>query len=417
MGSLKRVLGFWDSVFITLASIIGAGIFVVVGVASGMAGPALAVSMAIAGFISLFVGLTFAELGELIPKEGGVFEFGEELISPFAGFIGGWLYVFSVIISVSALGIALAAYLTVFIGVGIPVSILASVIILIVSLLNLLNLKTSARINLVFVLIVIAILLVFSVMGFSNFNSANFSNFAPYGFTGILGGVGLVFFDFLGFNKITTMGAEVKNPKKTIPRAMIFSILVVVLLYVAVSVSAISLGGSSIYNSQAPLSVAISRFGSWAVLLVSVGAVIAMFQVLFTSIIGGSRVMLAMARKNFIPRVLGGLNSNNSPVHSIAIMMIFSIGLALTGNLVFVVSATSFASLLYFTIGGVAALKVKKNIFPKWIPVLCILFSIGLLFFLDFYAWVITFIVLILAVFYWLWHKRKIVKSHSLVLN
>jgi APA family basic amino acid/polyamine antiporter len=415
MGSLKRVLGFWDSVFITLASIIGAGIFAVVGVASGMSGPALAISMIIAGIVSIFVGLTFAELGEIIPKEGGVFEFGEELISPFAGFLGGWLYVFASIVSVSALGIALAGYLVVFLNFNVPVSILAPVIILIGSLLNLLNLKTSAKINLVFVLIVIAILLVFSVIGLSNFNPANFSNFAPYGFTGILGGAGLVFFDFLGFNKITTMGAEVKNPKKTIPRAMIFSILVVVLLYVLVSVSAISLGGSSIYNSQAPLSVAVSRFGPWAVLLISIGAVIAMFQVLFTSIMGGARVMFAMASKNFIPKLLGDLNSNNSPVHSIAMMMIISISLALTGNLVFVVSATSFSSLLYFVIGGAAALKVKKNIFPKWIPALSILFSVGLLFFLDFNAWIISFIVIVLAVLYWVWHKPKLIKRRAAV--
>lgn len=400
--ALKRVLGFWDCVFINLASIIGAGIFVVIGVASGLAGPAVAISMIVAGFASIFIGLTFAELGEFIPKDGGVFEFGEELLSPFAGFLGGWLWIFAGIVASSALSIALASYILPLIHSSIPVNLFASLIILIVGILNFLDLKTSAKMDGVFVVFVVLVLFLFSVFGLLHFNAGNFSNFAPNGLDGIIGGSALLFFDYLGFTKITALGGEVKNPKRNIPLSIIFSVLIVIILYVLTSVSAISLGGSAIYNSPAPLAVAVGGFGSFGVVLLSIAAVIAMIQVIFTSIMGSSRVMLTMSGKKFLPRMLKETNKSGVPIHAVMITMLFSIILALTGNLVFVVSATSFSYLLFFIISGFAALKLKKKTFPAWVVVVSIILSASLLFFLDFNAWIVSFFVVLLAVVYWI---------------
>jgi len=405
MSSLKRVLGFWDCVFINLASIIGAGIFVVIGVASGLAGPAVILSMILAGIASIFIGLTFAELGGSIPKEGGVFEFGEELISPFAGFLGGWLWIFAGIVGASALGIALASYITPLAGLKIPVTITASIIILITGALNLLNIKTTAKIDTVFVAFVVFVLTSFSIFGITRFNPANFSNFTPNGLNGVIEASALLFFDYLGFTKITALGGEVKNPQKNIPLSIIFSILIVITLYVLTSISAISLGGSAIYNSPEPLATALKNSGSVEVTLISLAAIIAMIQVLFNSILGSSRVMLAMSSKKFLPKTFKKINHNGVPTHAVIISTIFSITLALTGNLVFVVSATSFSYLLFFIISGFAALKLKKKITPTTVIVTSILINISLLFFLEFNAWVVNLLVILFAVLYWLARK------------
>ncbi len=414
MASLKRVLGFWDCVFINLASIIGAGIFVVIGVASGLAGPAIIISMVVAGIASVFIGLTFAELGQLIPKEGGVFEYGEELLSPFAGFLGGWLWIFAGIVSVSALALALANYILPLIpSLGLPVTFLASIIILIIGLLNFLNVKTSAKLDMIFVVFVVLVLLVFSIFGLIHFNPVNFSNFAPGGAYGVLGGASLVFFDYLGFTKITAMGDEVKNPRRNIPFSIIFSILIVVVLYILTSFAAISLGGSAIYNSSEPLAAAVGGFGTLGVWLISLAAIVAMIQVMFTSIMGSSRVMLAMSGKKFLPKSMAQKSKSGVPIHSIVIISIFSIMLAFTNNLVFVISATSFSYLLFFIISGFAALKLKKSVFPRWVVYGSILVSAALLFFLDFDAWIAGILVVFLAGLYWTLGEPNSVKSSS----
>ncbi len=280
-------------------------------------------------------------------------------------------------------------------------------IILVIGVLNFLNLKASAKMDGVFVVFVVLVLLLFSVFGLLHFNAGNFSNFAPNGLNGIVGGSALLFFDYLGFTKITALGGEVKNPKRNIPLSIMFSIFIVIILYVLTSVSAISLGGSGIYNSPEPLAVAVKGFGGNAIILISIAAVIAMIQVMFTSIMGSSRVMLAMSGKKLLPRMLSETNGDGVPVHAVIITMLFSIILALTGNFVFVVSATSFSYLLFFMISGFAALKLKKKAFPKWVIVISILLSASLLFFLDLNAWIVSFFVVLLAVVYWIAGKPK----------
>ena len=302
---LKREIGLFSATALGIGAIIGSGIFIVTGIVAGIAGPAMIISVLIAGIIALFSALSVAELSAYLPEEGGTYAFAQKLISPFAGFIAGWIWIFSNIFVGAAVSLGFAHYfVTLFPAV--PIKIIAVIICIIFLTINYIGLEESTLLNNLLVTLKVLILLFFIAFGLGFFASSHFIPPAPFGTTGILAGAALIFFAYTGFARVTIMAEEVKDPEKTIPRSIYLALGISTLLYVLVSLVAVGLIGTpDLALSGSPLADAIRITGSpAAVMVISLGAMIATASVLLTTIMGISRIIFAMARNNDLPAIL-----------------------------------------------------------------------------------------------------------------
>jgi len=409
MAELKKTFGLFDAFNIGIGAIIGAGIFVVTGIGASLAGPALLISLLISAGIAAFTALSFAELSILIPKEGGGYEFAHELISPFAGFITGWLWLFSNVVVGAVVSLGFAHYFALFFPI--PVHITAVIACIIITTINYLGAKELEVVNNALVVFKLFILVCFVVFGISAVNQGNItSSFLPHGSIGILQGAAFMFFAFAGFARITVIGEEVKDPKKTIPRAILLALGVSTIIYLLVSYTAIGLVGyEALANSGSPLADAAHQEGSIIVLLVSLGALAATFSVLLTTLLGTSRVSFAMARNKDLPRFFNKLHpTRNIPYVAILIFGIIMTLFAAFTDLTSAVAIANFASLFYYAVANYAALKIDKPRYPKIIPIIGLLTCILLLFFLTPAAWIIGSLSIVIGLVYYLAIKKRI---------
>jgi APA family basic amino acid/polyamine antiporter len=361
---LKRTLNLFDATAIGIGAIIGAGIFVVLGVAVGYAGPAVIVSMVIAGTIALFAAISFAELGSAIPKEGGTYIFAYETLHPFPAFVSGCMWLFAQTVAGSAVCLGLASYF-VSLFPYFPLKAVAVVAAIALTALNLVGLKHSARVNNILVVIKIIVLCFFVIVGVFGINSQNYSNFSPSGLSGILQGAGFLFFAYLGFGRIAALGEEVKNPKRTLPLSIFIALAASVILYIVTGVVATGLVNYKILaGSGSPLADAAKATGSFAVVAtISLGALVATVSVLLTNLLGLSRVSFAMARNGQLPKTLAKVNSKfGTPHFSIlatgAMMSVVAVFL----NLLQTAAITSFSMLITHVILHSSAVRLRKKI-------------------------------------------------------
>jgi len=407
---LKRGIGLFSATAIGVGAIIGAGIFVVTGIAAGLAGPGVIVSMIVAGVISAFTALSFSELGVYLPKEGGSYVFAHELISPLVGFVAGWMWIFSNIFAGAAVSLGFAHYF-VSLFLPLPVKAVAAVICLSFTLLNYLGVRQSAILNNILVLAKILILLCFIVFGAAYLKISYFTPFAPNGFSGILHGSALIFFAYAGFARITTMAEEVREPSRTIPRSIILSLAISSVIYLFASFIAVGLVGYvDLSRTGSPLAEAAHATGSAvAVFVVSVGAMLATASVLLTTILGVSRVAFAMARNDDLPRSLSRIHSKyGTPYYSVWITGSLMVVTAVFADLTQVVAASIFASLFYYLIANMAALRLRGGArrYPVFVPAVGSLSCLGLLAFLTADSWIVGAIGLVLGIVYYQVYKR-----------
>jgi len=332
---LKRTLNLLDVTSVGIGAIIGAGIFVVLGVAIGYAGPAIIISIIIAGIVASFTAFSFAELGSAIPKEGGAYEYAFELISPFAGFLVGFLWLFAQIVAGAAISLGFASYFVAVFPIF-PLKTIAVVAALALTGLNLVGTKQSTTVNNVLVIIKIAILCLFIGFGIFQIHPQNFSQFSPNGSFGILQGAGFIFFAYLGFGRIATLGEEVKNPERNLPLAVLIALVVSVIIYVLTGLTATGLQNFQILaQSGSPIAEAAKVMGNFTIVAaVSLGALIATASVLLTNLIGSSRVAFAMARNGQLPKSIAKVSSRfGTPYISVVVMGVLSTALVATLDL------------------------------------------------------------------------------------
>jgi APA family basic amino acid/polyamine antiporter len=359
---LKRTLSLLDAVSIGLGAIIGAGIYVVVGIASGAAGPGVMLSVILAGIIALFTALSFAALSSTITKEGGAYEYVYELISPSLGFLTGWFWIFGQIVAGAAVSLGFATYIAVLIPL--PVKFVAAGGCLLFMLLNLIGVKQSSIVNDALVASKIVVLCIFVALGVSYIKFSNFTPFMPNGFSGVVSGAALIFFAFLGYGRITTISEEVKNPERVVPLSILLALGISSVFYLLVSFTAVGIVGSdALSSSGSPLAVAIGATGNeLAVLVVSIGGILATASVLLTTVLGVSRVSFSMARNKQIPEFINAIHPKfMTPYVSILLAGFLMAALAFFGDLKQVVSLASFAVISTHVLVNYAALRIKKK--------------------------------------------------------
>jgi APA family basic amino acid/polyamine antiporter len=415
---LKRNLSLLDATSVGVGAIIGAGIFVILGIAIGYAGPSIIISIIIAGIVASFTAFSFAELGSAIPKEGGVYAYAYDLISPFAGFVMGVLWLFGQTVAGVTISLGFANYF-VAIFPTVNLKIIAVIVALILTGLNLAGIKQSAFVNNILVVVKLVILGLFIGFGIFQVTPQNFSEFSPNGLAGILQGAGFIFFAYLGYGRIATLGEEVKNPERNLPLSILIALVVSLVVYILTALTATGLIDYRVLaESGSPIAEAASATGNYALVAsVSLGALIATASVLLTNLIGLSRVSFAMARNNQMPKSMAKVSRFGTPYLSVLVIGGLIALLALVLDLKQTAAITSFAVLSTHLIVNFSAIKLRKKmpgsvrfktpLYPL-IPSLGIISCVILMFSLPPESWIVVASVgMISAALYLIIKKRK----------
>jgi basic amino acid/polyamine antiporter, APA family len=369
---LRRDLGLLDAVGVGFGAIVGAGIFVVTGVAAGIAGPAFLLGLLVAAVAATANALSSAQLAAEYPQSGGTYEYGYRVLSPWAGFVAGWMFLSSKIAAAGTVALGLAGYLDALVPGAHPRAIAVGAILLF-TVLNYFGIRRSSRANLLIVTLSLGTLLLFLVAGVTSFRWENLRPFAPAGWRGTMEAAAILFFAYTGYARIATLAEEVREPKRTIPRAIGITIGGAVLLYFAVAVVAVgAVGAGAMARTASPLQVAASAFPlPWVATVVSVGGVTAMLGVILSQLLGLSRMGFAMARRGDLPRALHHVHPRYG-VPGRAVLLIGAVAalVAATGTLRGVAAAASFTILVYYFIANLAALRMPREakLFPDAVP-------------------------------------------------
>jgi len=361
--SFKRTLIFSDAVFINLGAIIGAGIFLIIDISAAAAGPAVLLSIPFAAAVAIFTGLSFSQVARHVDKEGGVYEYGKEGLNHFAGFVGGTLWTYGNIIALAAVSISFGGYIDSVLNSHYPDIIIAAGIVISFGVLNALGIKNSAKTLMILVIINVAILISFTAIGLFFFHPSHLTNFFSDGGSGIIEGAAIIFFAFSGFSRITTVSEEVVNPEKTIPRAIIASILISAALYFLISLSAVGLVSThSLSDSTSPLALASSRTGIWIlVIVVSLGALVAISGVILTGILGISRVMYAMDRDRELPAGISRLDRFSTQYVAVLVSVLLAMSMMPFASFGTIVEASNTCVLSAYAVINLAAIRIHMK--------------------------------------------------------
>jgi len=405
MVELKRDLGVWGAASIGIGAIIGTGIFVLLGVAAGLAGPSVIFSFVIAGITALLTGLSSAELSSFITEEGGSYIYTTKAFGKFPGFVIGWIKSFDYIVGASAVSIGFASYFTYFLHlppIQSTIITIATVWPIILMLLNIKGMREASVANTGLVVLKVSALVVFIITGVYYMilygNLSNYYPFFPNGLNGMLSGAAIIFFAFIGFNTITMVAEEVKHPQKNVPRAVLLSFAVCTLLYIGVSLVAVGLVNWQILGqSTAPLETAlgVATNNIWILEFVAISALFATTSVILSSIIGGSRALFSMARQDVIPEVFSKISDNGIPIITVIIsgISIALIVIVASGNLDALASIFNFGTLLTFAFINLSLLQLRRTMpdhkrgfkvpFYPLTPILGLASCVGLAFYLN----------------------------------
>ena len=366
MSELRRELGFWDALTIGAGTMIGAGIFLLAGVALEMSGPAAIFAYLLSGIVCMITASSAAELATGMPTSGGDYFFVSRSLGPAFGAISGvgiWLSLtFAIAFYLFGMGEYLSQFLpiTAFWGAFIGGVLL--------TILNVVGAKESGRTQVFIVLTLFAILGGFSVLGVFEIETENFSPFFPFGTEPIFGTTALVFVSFLGFVKIAAVAEEIKNPSKNLPRALIGSVALVTVLYVVIL---LVVGGiftqDTIGDVRDPLTAAARQMlGNPGVVLIILAGLLATISSANASILASSRINLAMARDRMMPNWLSDIHDKLlTPYRAIILTGILALSFLLLEsleNLAKVASVLQLYSYAALNIGCV----VLRAANPSW---------------------------------------------------
>lgn len=408
---LSRELGFWDAVATGIAAMVGAGIFVVSGIGAGIAGPAVILAFVVAGTVALFNALSSAELAASIPVEGGAYEYGRRLLSPNIGFLAGWLFVASSMLASATVALSFGAYAALFLPV--EPRLLAALAVIATGTLNAAGIRATTDASKVMVVIKIGVLVAFAFLGAGAIKTSNYTPFAPSGMQGILTASGIVFFAYTGYARIATLGEEIKEPEKIIPRAILVSMLITAAVYISVIFVAIGLLGAKQFSqSTSPIAVAAVTLDiPWLVGAVTFGAAVATLSVLLGELLVASRTAFAMSRNGDLPEFLSQMKGTN-PVKSILVTTAVVLALTVAGSLIQVATFTSLTILLYYSVANASALRLpeKQRLYPRTINILGLICCIGLALSLPAEQWIWTLILIALGLAY-MWLKTPLPKT------
>lgn len=412
---LKRTLSAANLVTLGIGCIIGTGIFVLTGTAAANhAGPALTISFIISALGCLMAGLCYAEFAAMIPVSGSAYSYSYATLGEFIAWFIGWDLILEYLFASATVAMGWSGYVVSLlgdIGIFIPTSLTqapldhiagegwvmtgslinfpAVFIVLIVTALLVVGIKESASANDIIVVVKLAVILLFIAFGMAYIDTANWSPYIPentgtfgeFGWSGILTGAGVIFFAYIGFDAVSTVAQETKNPQKDMPKGILGSLLICTILYILVTAVLTGIVHYTELNVPAPIALAIDRTSeglAWLASLIKIGAIAGLSSVVLVMLLGQSRVFYAMSKDGLLPPLFSKIHKKHQTPHittiiagstSALIAGLFPINIL--GELV------SIGTLMAFTIVCLSILVLRKRqphierpFKTPWVPVI-----------------------------------------------
>lgn len=384
---LKRVLGLPGAVMMGLGSIVGTGIFVTIGTAAGIAGSAVLLAIVLAGLVATCNGLASAQLAAAHPVSGGAYEYGYRYLNPWAGRVAGFTFVAAKTASAATAALGFGGYVLTAFARGDRTLQLALALgaVTVLTLVVAGGMKRSHRTNIVIVTTTLIALATFVIACVPRIDPTNLTPlFGDTSAPNLLHATALVFVAYTGYGRIATLGEEVRDPARTIPRAIIITLATTVVLYLVVSTTAVGQAGAAALGAatretSAPLELlAPAR----ARPIITIGAITAMLGVILNLLLGISRVVLAMARRGDLPRGLAHVH-DSSPRRAVLVTGAAILALALLGSVKTTWTISALTVLLYYAVNNACALRQppEERRFPRAVPalglVLCLVLAIA----------------------------------------
>ncbi|MFD7653671.1 amino acid permease [Actinosynnema sp. NPDC059797] len=391
---LRRGLGLVSLISLSVGATLGTGIFVVLGQAAPEAGPAVAVSFAVAALAALFSALSYAELAGAVPVSGSAYSYTYATLGELVAWVCGWCLLLEYGVSVAAVAVGWSGYLDAFLdatlGVRLPealtggvVDLPAAVVVLLATAVLLGGVRESGVVTTVTTALKVAVLVFFVVVAVFGFRAENLTPFAPAGLAGITGAASLVFFSFIGFDAASTAGEEARNPQRDLPRAIVISLALVTVVYVLVALTAVgAVGVDVLAGSDASLAAVLQQVtgSGWPATVLAAGAVVAIASVVLTVLYGQTRVLVAMSRDGLVPAVFARVGARRVPTANTLVVGSVVAVLAALVPLGQLAEATSIGTLVAFGLVniGVVVLRRTRPDLPRsfrapWVPVVPLL--------------------------------------------
>jgi basic amino acid/polyamine antiporter, APA family len=371
-GELRRRLGVTDAVLIGLGSMIGAGIFAALAPAARAAGSGLLIGLALAAVVAYCNATSSARLAARYPASGGTYVYGRERLGDFWGYLAGWGFVVGKTASCAAMALTVGSYL--WPGRAHAVAVAAVVALTVV---NYTGVQKSALLTRAIVAVVLGVLaaVVVATLTSSVSDAVRLDVGSDATFGGVLQAAGLLFFAFAGYARIATLGEEVRDPARTIPRSISIALGITLVVYALVAIAVLTvLGPSGLAEASAPLSDAVRAAGAdWLAPVVRVGAAVAALGSLLALILGVSRTTLAMARDHHLPHALAAVHPKFRVPHRAELVVGVVVAVvAATADVRGAIGFSSFGVLAYYAIANASAftLTPDEGRPPRIVPVL-----------------------------------------------
>ncbi|MFF2009382.1 amino acid permease [Streptomyces sp. NPDC058195] len=441
---LTRTLGLWQLTAIGVGGIIGAGIFTLAGtVAHGTAGPAVLISFLIAGVASAAAAFSYAEFAGLIPKAGSAYTYGYAVLGELVGWFIGWdlLLEYTAIVAVVAIGISgYFSFLLGEIGLTVPkwmlgapgtgdghkMDLFASLLCILIAYLLTLGIKNAARFETVVVVLKVLVVLLVVGVGVFHINTSNYTPFFPFGVSGAFTGAATVFFAVFGYDAMSTAAEESKDAQRHMPKAIIYSLAISMVLYVAACLVLTGMQNYKDIDPESGFSTAFKSVGlSGLADVIAVGAIIGILTVMFTFMLGVTRVWFSMSRDGLLPKWF----AKTHPTRHVPTRVTWIVGFASAAIAGFLpigeaAELTNIGILLAFVVVCIAVivLRYKRPELPRtfrtpgmpFVPALGVVFSLWLITFLQWQTWVrfaVWFLIGLVIYFSYSYRKSEMAKA------
>lgn len=418
--SLKKKLTSFDLAALGIGSVVGTGIFVATGQGSKLAGPGITLSFIIAAITSALCALTYSELATMFPVAGSTYSYSYVAFGEIIAWIIGWDLILEYLVSAAAVasgwsgtligilgdyGIHLPDMLTKSPLTGGIMDLPAILIVAVITWLLYIGVSESAKVNNIIVGVKIFVILVFIFLGVTHINPANYHPFAPYGVKGVMSGAAIIFFAFIGFDAVSTAAEETENPKKDVPMGLAICLVIVIILYIAVSCILTGMVPFTEIDVNNALPGALSKIGiTWGSSLVGIGAVLGMISTLLVTLYGQVRIFMVMSRDGLLPKSFANVNKKyGTPGMCTIITGIVTAIMAGFLPLDIIIDLCNIGTLFAFILVSVGVIVLRKtmpNVERKFkcpgvpfTPILTIIFclylmsSLGILTWVRFAAW------------------------------
>ena len=431
----KRHLGVFDLTLMSIGTIIGTGVLVLPGVvAATMAGPSEIISFIIAGIASILVVLCYAEFASSVPSEGGSYTYIYVSLGEIFAYVCGLAVVFGYVLAIGVIANGWSSYLNNILqtfGVVLPkaistipanggvVNLPAILITLLIVYILSLGTRESKKFNNIVVLVKISAIAIFIIVGVFYVKPGNWEVFMPFGIGGVFTGASTLFSAYTGFDITASAAEETKNPQKTLPIALISSIVICGIIYIVVSLIVTGIIPYNELNKSDALAYALTFVGQpIPAAILSCGAVFGLLSIIFANCFGTSRILSALSRDNLLPKFLNKSNSKNVPI--IALLIVGFVGAFLGGFvnlealahlwtivLLFVYSMVSI-SLIAFRKTNPEFKRGFKTPFVPIIPILAAACCVFLMINISLIIWIYFIIFLLIAIiFYFVYSSRN----------